>query len=574
MTELPSALAPWETELRLFAPDVARSLSDLVPRIDAALGARPSASQDANGEPDGYDGLTKRGPYTRLLASEWLLATELPHEFLRRATMGEHSFLALARSAGRVGRCITALFDAGPSQLGAPRIGQLALLVVLARRARCARAELRWGVIQRAEVFVGLDAASVRALLSSRTAAPPSAADLARWDAALPKGREEQWLVGGRALAEHRGSAALITLEDVDDPSAARIALRRTRKGSTTEIALDLPSSDACVRLLRDPFAQARAPLVTGPGSFVGARILFSSDGRRLLVRLASGPLLAYPVPSSPRASPGKHARFLPFDEHHVVSTDWRRGHWCVVTQSGPLLRVSIVGKRGGNARPPRSCFASSNFLAPFDSSAPLAPLVERMDGALTFVHPSGAVDIVHTLYRRSQAIAVARYRESRIGIFADEKGEPFVGHLDPAGKPLRHPHSLPLPRSGCAMRLGFALHEANPELGLLAVRARDGRWIVHTKSASIFVTEPPGFTCIAPAEGGALIGFTGEKRQLVLVGPSGTKVIADAAARIVDACASSMKAHIAYVTEAGEVVVRDRLLGHVLLRLSGEGSP
>ena len=52
-----------------------------------------------------------------------------------------------AREANRL---IIVLFDAGPLQLGAARLVHLALLILLARRAQEAGAELRWGILQNA----------------------------------------------------------------------------------------------------------------------------------------------------------------------------------------------------------------------------------------------------------------------------------------------------------------------------------------------------------------------------------------------------------------------------------------
>lgn len=95
-------------------------MGGLLSRVHPLLG--PIREQDTAGQPEfeGLGDLRRRGNYEHLLATEWLLADELPDEFLRRAASGEHLFLAPARQAHRANRLTIALFDAGPRQLGAP----------------------------------------------------------------------------------------------------------------------------------------------------------------------------------------------------------------------------------------------------------------------------------------------------------------------------------------------------------------------------------------------------------------------------------------------------------------------
>ena len=61
------------------------------------------------GELRGYDGLTRRGSPERLLISEWLLATEAPDEFVRRAAFNEQAFLRPAFRQPQGGRRAVAL---------------------------------------------------------------------------------------------------------------------------------------------------------------------------------------------------------------------------------------------------------------------------------------------------------------------------------------------------------------------------------------------------------------------------------------------------------------------------------
>ncbi|HEX9944470.1 MAG TPA: hypothetical protein VGG03_20865 [Thermoanaerobaculia bacterium] len=50
--------------------------------------------------------------------------------------------------AAAAGKTSFALFDAGPGQLGAPHIAQLAALIALTRRADGAGARFAWGILQ------------------------------------------------------------------------------------------------------------------------------------------------------------------------------------------------------------------------------------------------------------------------------------------------------------------------------------------------------------------------------------------------------------------------------------------
>src|SRR5262249_50113041 len=124
--ELPRSLAPWARYLGIFPRETSLAIGPLVQRIALAVGPMRARSLSRAGDPDGFDDLSRRGSYERLLASEWLLADEAPDEFARRAAMGEHVFLSIARREPSGSRVSMALFDAGPNQIGSPRLAQLA----------------------------------------------------------------------------------------------------------------------------------------------------------------------------------------------------------------------------------------------------------------------------------------------------------------------------------------------------------------------------------------------------------------------------------------------------------------
>jgi hypothetical protein len=97
MISLPASLTPWSKQLSVFPHELSMAIGPLVQRIAAAID--PLHLEDVSGDddPDGFDGLVNRGSYERLIASDWLLADEIPEEFERRATMREHLFLKTAK---------------------------------------------------------------------------------------------------------------------------------------------------------------------------------------------------------------------------------------------------------------------------------------------------------------------------------------------------------------------------------------------------------------------------------------------------------------------------------------------
>jgi hypothetical protein len=156
-------------QLQRFSEEVALGLSPMLRQLWAALGGS-RAHHQAEGEPDGIAGISPRGSFERLLISEWLLATEIPTEFLRRAAMKELLFLDTARRRPAGTRRSILIFDAGPSQLGSPRLAHIALLLVFERRVREAGGRLQWLVAQEPDrLFSTVEPPLVTALLASRS---------------------------------------------------------------------------------------------------------------------------------------------------------------------------------------------------------------------------------------------------------------------------------------------------------------------------------------------------------------------------------------------------------------------
>jgi hypothetical protein len=202
VSALPAPLKPWASQLSLLQRELALAIAPLVQRLSLAIGPLADAQSQPTGAPDGADGVTRRGSYERLLATEWLYADEAPEEFLRRAAEGEHLFTKLAvREPHHARQCFVA-FDAGPEQLGAPRVAHLAAFIAFAARCEAARADLHWAVLQHttAHARTGATREEVEQLLKARHTREATDADVARWLAALDARQADVWFVGGPSL--------------------------------------------------------------------------------------------------------------------------------------------------------------------------------------------------------------------------------------------------------------------------------------------------------------------------------------------------------------------------------------
>jgi len=254
--QLPEALHPWRQWLEWFAPEQLPLFADLLGRLNLVLGPLRGQHQGGVPEPDGLGDLQRRGPYERLLSSEWLLADEVPDEFLRRAAVGEHMFLAPQHRAHQANRLIVVLFDAGPLQFGAARLVHLALLILLARRALEAGAELRWGILQDAPRLYEFDSTEqLKRLLNARTWQLVGDEHWHAWRVWLAEQQQdagECWMVGQR-------------LPDTDSQSCThRVHLHRSLDGrslsfemhaaTTRRVSLPMPDERLALQLLKGQF--------------------------------------------------------------------------------------------------------------------------------------------------------------------------------------------------------------------------------------------------------------------------------------------------------------------------------
>lgn len=306
--KLPRSLAPWANELQIFPDEISLILGNYARKISPLLGPLSYVEPTEAGEPDGYDGVARLGIYERLLISELALADEFADEFVRRAVMGEHLFLSLAKSAANSKRVTIAIFDAGAMQLGTPRIAHLAILIVLARRAATAGAMFLWGTLQDPKQLVISDdtEASLKILLESRQADGVKREDIAAWHEKLsdvPK-TSDVWLVGGESLADFEESKSFshLYVDDVLEPGKNELLLKvKSASGAINQTTLELPHQNLCTRLLRNPFDAVRKPgFSTKQLGGTVTNFFFDQKGTKLFAKLDSTDVLLFNVQNMP----------------------------------------------------------------------------------------------------------------------------------------------------------------------------------------------------------------------------------------------------------------------------------
>lgn len=359
-------------------------------------------SADPIAPPRGWSGLSNRGPYDRLIASEWLLADELPDEFLRRATSGEHLFVELDRVTEVQAQRTVVLFDVGPDQLGAPRLVHLALLVVLT--ARAADQQLSVGVLQGSELFEPALAPEVgRALGAAPTRTLPARNHAEDWARRLAEaGATELWVVGGPSaltLPFDRAERVLVT----EEWRTGGLRVVRRGQGPQAEVSLPPPPPSAGI-VLADPFSPASR--VAGAVEHVAAAY---GASQWLLLRIRSGGqdrLVALATPDTARArARGLATRVIPGwslvaagrTRQQAVSVWHRDGELLADGMSGggrmPQPAGFVVDREG----PLSALFGSRHLLVLPDAGGRLweldfvigrATALGRYEGALWYTPP------------------------------------------------------------------------------------------------------------------------------------------------------------------------------------------
>lgn len=355
--DLPRALLPWRQSLSIFPEDLAIALGGVIDKLALLIGPLVSPDGGGRGEPDGVDGVGRRGSFDRLLATEWALAEEAPLEFLRRVSTGELSFLDIAHKKPAVARQCVALFDVGPDGRGGPRIVHLAALILLAQRARDGGASFSWGVLQdeSTELVSDVNEESVRKLLKAASNRRMVVDDAIRFYQAFHEEEPEVWFVGSASTTHiiSEISPHLIEVEDSFDPDKPFDVIVNVfgNQKKTRAVRLELPPKAASVRLIRDPFQVARVtPQKSKTSIDPRTNIVFCRTNRKLFLRGSDGELLTIPIPNSPNATEVPKPRvFRPPSGQWIVGVGrhQKSSTLVVAAQTDDALVLHHLSKRG-----------------------------------------------------------------------------------------------------------------------------------------------------------------------------------------------------------------------------------
>jgi hypothetical protein len=583
MIELPPSLHRWREELSIFPRDIALTIGAWLPRLHLAFGPLAAKSEKYSGEVDGFGGITRRGPYERLLVSEWLMALEYPEEFSRRAAMHEHAFLEVARREPQGSRRSVVLLDSGPTQLGSPRIFHLAALIILARRAWSQNAEFGWGVLQDPSGWrwAGLTESSVLGLLESRSVREATSIDLEDWLERIEETETETddlWIIGHKKLAElgaqlppknseklHRASR--LEVEEVLelDRRAVRFDLiRRGRK--PTALELELPEETACIRLLRDPFEIKPPPISIVPRRHHDlTTLVFSKDSRKLLVRSGADEIIALHPPHDPRGQAGTTRRLSTFGEPIAAAGSVERAFYAV-TSNSKRIAIRHFSKKGesreifhfpelapdfpfwhpGENTPLQPCFFWCNvyiFLDPVGRAIcldPVAKTVKMLHSDITGIgQVGGKIWLVQNAWGSGGPTGLAAGR--RLLSLDTPEEVNLVQRFEGTGD--------------LAAFFGYPP-------GMVAVRQNEDTWSIFHEYTEVTIEPPKGSrvfgltSTLASGRARALLVVESDQRTISAVTDVGTSRIHIAPERIISASASSRAPLIAWMEETGAVTV------------------
>lgn len=607
MTALPAALAPWAPWLGLFPADMAPAVGALLLRLDPLVGKLNTATLARGAEPEGLGNIGRRGHYEHLLLSQWAIADAEPDEFIRRAGSGELLFNGPEPAVHQRSLHSVALFDAGPAQLGAPRLAHLALFILLARRAQQAGAQFVWGTWQRPGVLhedSGADA--LRRLLKSRTlqAAPDDACR--HWEAALAArlGADvaDCWLVGvGAAIDAPRQARDRVTIRRPLEGDHLDVALQQ-RRGYRV-VQLHLPDAPTAVRLLRKPFAPDLPPGMLHHHGSRPSRAQpprFASGGHLLCVPQLNGGAAVYQVSKSGHAKPGKF-RLMPAPAHGaIIAAGVFKGNLsCVTTAAaatghtlgflhfpGPLFSSkAIVCDRPPpehfQAPPGMARWLQAFYLRSRNQRKPAEHVVvldtkrrlvawqarpSTVGGrpTLSFQHMLNNVIGIHQA-GDTLLIGCANGSELQLYEWASDKSSPVM--------------TRPVERQASGLLVGVLRWKVTGHSGyLLAVKLGVTRWWVGSYNQGETMDVDDGAIVLGVAisekhpQPGLVVLHPGRRRIELRVGPLRYE-LATSPEEIQQATMDGASARIAWITaKSGTVVVRDLDGAQPLLQVASDG--
>jgi hypothetical protein len=510
--KLPASLAPWARQLKIFPDEISLALGALAQKISPFVSPLRSQEEISDREPNGYDGVARRGIYERLLLSELALADEISEEFVRRAVMGEHLFLNLARVAPSAKRMSLALFSAGAEQLGTPRIAHLAALIVLARRAESVKAAFAWGVLQDKELktFSEVTESNVLSLINARTAEALKPGHIEKWREKLRELETvaDVWLLGGNNLKDFKEAKgfSLLTFEDVLEPGARRLELSvASSSGSRKQTTLELPDEAICTRLLRNPFEVYKAPekvnLTTKLSSF-----FFDENGGKIFGRGDDKTVLYLPVANSPNAVTGSPRRYPLYHPNDLLLAAGRLGKSVATVAFTEAGHLRLDYPKTGNFRLPQGNYllGKAELILPDDNKTLLPIYNLRFPDSpffqAAFTDAKNNLFILNRAYNIGKDI-VGRALLNATDVLAATRTERrfvFVG-CEPENKVLRiisygeqtKRREIPLPHVTQAF-FGRGGGVSHPTFGLLALGDEKNHFVIIKNDEEKYIDATP----------------------------------------------------------------------------------
>ena len=580
----PPSLAQWAGYLKIFPEEVSVALGPIIQRVSMLIGSPQPRTDEKEGEPDGFDGLNRRGTYERLLLSEWMLADELEDEFMRRAVMGEHLFLNRAHSSPVGTRASLALFDAGPSQIGSPRIAHIAALIVLANRADSAGSTFSWGVLQQfaAAIYRDVNASNIMSLLEARSHCEVSDTDITVWEEQLASwsGLDDVWLIGGKRLSriQTKKRFSSLCIEDTLEPRKRELVVScNSASGLSSEVTLELPKNNISTRLLRDPFAAAVPEIQKTAGStYTGSSLLFDLTGTKIFTRTAKWGVTAFTVPNSPKAGAGRPRTYRTRKWQSVCAVG-RIGR-AIALMSPEDRFVHLEFCRQGTTRVPPGNYAGNNgdvfFVRPSDdvSLTPCFALpwegdIAAVDGADSLFgfralkdegKLIGSTSVSGTIYLIAThvlAVTLLNWQLVYVGRAWPDNEFRIVSMGE------RGSERTPLIEGALRAFFGPPSRLAHPEFGLLALEQSEFHWVVLSTQGQRDLVKPNGAKVVGVlvderiGEPG-LLALEDDRQTVTLNGRIWRREIFRAHAPVEHITVSPQAPYIAYSTVDGEIVM------------------
>lgn len=583
--KLPVALKPWAQQLKIFPDEISLSLGVMAQKISPFVAPlRCSAEEASNREPNGYDGVARRGIYERLLLSELALADEISEEFVRRAVMGEHLFLNLARVAPSPKRVSIALFNTGAEQLGTPRIGQLAALIVLSRRAASVNANFAWGILPDADMkmFSEVTESNILSLIHARTAHSLKPEYIVKWREKLQQMENvsDVWLIGGKEelkSLEQTKDFSLLTIEDVLEPEQRRLQISvKSASGSEKQIMLELPDEGTCTRLLRNPFDVYKLPekadLKQKFNSF-----FFDENGGKIFARGGEKSILYIPIPNSPNAVPGNPRQYSLYYKEDLLLGAGRLGKSVATIALSDAGHLRLYYPKSGNFHLPQGNYLLKNaeLILPEDAKT-LLPIYNLRFSDSPFFN-AAFLDAKSNLFWLKSESGIGEDIAGRVHLLATdvlaaartENRFMFVGR-EQAGKSLQiisygkqnERRDLPLDQVTRAF-FGRGFQSADKIFGLLAVGNLENHFAVITSYGEKYIDADPAGSVVgvfqdpsfSPEAG--LIELAENRRTLNFnAGKKYSKRIFTADEEIRKIIFSHRSPVCAYQTVSGEIVI------------------